>query len=323
MVHICLGGIVMKKLKWVLAACACTWVLAACGEDETEENAGAEQAEETEETEESDSENETNEEEEEAPEEELSVDEIITKSTDAMDDMNSYHMEGNMEQTITAGEEEIPMDFEVSSDISEDPYKIYQDVNAPNPMGVGRMSMEQYVDEDGTFYMYMAEEDQWLKAGADYTGIDQLTQTTEVSTEEQLELMKQSAENISVEEEEDRYVLSVDGSGDDLLEIGKEFATMGTNTEAQASEVEQMMDAMNIETLDYVLSINKDTFFTEDMSIDIDMDVEEGGETMSFSQSASFTLSQFNDIDDIEIPQEAIDNAIDMSELEEDMGTLE
>ncbi|MFD2706636.1 DUF6612 family protein [Salibacterium lacus] len=305
----------MKKLKWGLAACACTWVLTACGEDETEENAGAEQTEETEET---DTDSETSE----AEEEELSVEEIITKSTDAMNDVNGYHMEGKMEQTITAGEEEMPMDLELSADISEDPYKIHQDINAPNPMGAGSMSMEQYLDEEGTLYMYMAEEDQWLKAGEDFTGIDQLTQTTGVSTEEQLELIKQSTENISVEEEEDRYVLSVDGSGDDLLEIGKEFATMGTNTEAQAGEVEQMMEAMNIETLNYVVSINKDTFFTEDMDIDIDMEVEEGGETMSFSQSASFTLSQFNDIDDIEVPQEAVDNALDMSELE-GTGTLE
>ncbi|MFB5660457.1 DUF6612 family protein [Alteribacillus sp. HJP-4] len=316
----------MKKFGMVLAAGVCVFALTACGENEgtEEETAGSDPAEE--ETEGTEMDAESGEEdaaaagEEEPAAEEMSAEDILTKSHEAMAEVNSFHSTMNIEQMMDMNGEEMPMDMTISMDTVLEPMSFYQVLNMPDPSTGEEIEFEQYLTEDGMTYMSDHTDDEWLKAEGDEMGTLEMA-NMDMTPQEQVEMLQDFTDEITVEEEDGRYAVKVEGSGEELMEIAEEFAMMESNPQMEG-QMEQVMEAMEIKNFHYVLYINQETFYQEEVDMNMEMEIQEEDQTMSISQSIQATFSEFDEIGEIEVPQEIVDNAVDMEDVQADMEKM-
>lgn len=311
----------MKKIKWLVTGLACTVALVACGnEDASTEESTTNNETEAAASEDGTEEATTDESEEEGTTEGTTEDakSILEQSINAMTDVESFSMDMTMDQTMEMeGEEPLEMSTKLKMDAIQDPLSFYQVIESPDPLSGELTEVEQYF-VDGEIYTYDPSQDMWIKMSGDLIGMNDI-EDLEMSPDEQLETLMNFADDITVEDEGDRYALTIDGSGDELKEIAKELANAEADATMQA-DMDQIFEGMNITKLDYVLYINKETYYQEEMSMNLDMEMEAEGDTVTISQVSSGTFGKFNEIDEITVPSEAIDNAVEMTE--EDLGGM-
>ncbi|MFD2706329.1 DUF6612 family protein [Salibacterium lacus] len=279
----------MKKRTALVFGVSCVFMLGACSEE------GEQQSSQT----------------------DASVDnaeDVLTQSVEAMSDVNSYSIDMDMQQEMKMGEQTTPVDTSISMDIVQDPLSFAQEMTTTNPSTGEDMVMEQYLAEDGTIYMEVPMQNTWMKTDASSLGIENL-EDIEMSPEAQLDMLREVTENMTMEEEEGQYVLHIEGSGDKLLEIGTEFAMMESDPQME-DQLETIMNAMDIESFQYTMYIDKETFYQEEMEMSMDLSIEEGGSSMEMSQTTSAVMSGFNETESVDVPSEAVENA---GEMEEDM----
>ncbi|MFK3935996.1 DUF6612 family protein [Alkalihalobacillus sp. NPDC078783] len=308
----------MKKVKWLVTGLVCTVALVACGN----EDASTEENNTNNETEAAASEEGT----EEATDEENTTDEgtsedarsILEQSINAMSDVESFNIDMTMNQTMEMeGEEPLEISTNLKMDAIQDPLSFYQVIESPDPLSGELAEVEQYF-VDGEIYTYDPSQEMWIKMSGDLIGMNDI-EDLEMSPDEQLETLMNFADDITVEDDGDRYALTINGSGNELKEIAQELANAESDATMQA-EMDQIFEGMNITKLDYVLYINKETYFQEEMSMNLDMEMDADGDTITISQVSSGTFGKFNEIDEITVPSEAIDNAVEMTE--EDLGSM-
>lgn len=311
----------MKKIKWLVTGLACTVALVACGnEDASTEESTTNNETEAAASEDGTEEATTDETEEEGTTEGTTEDakSILEQSINAMTDVESFSMDMTMDQTMEMeGEEPLEMSTKLKMDAIQDPLSFYQVIESPDPLSGELTEVEQYF-VDGEIYTYDPSQDMWIKMSGDLIGMNDI-EDLEMSPDEQLETLMNFADDITVEDEGDRYALTIDGSGDELKEIAKELANAEADATMQA-DMDQIFEGMNITKLDYVLYINKETYYQEEMSMNLDMEMDAEGDTVTISQVSSGTFGKFNEIDEITVPSEAIDNAVEMTE--EDLGGM-
>ncbi|TSB48332.1 DUF6612 family protein [Alkalicoccobacillus porphyridii] len=311
----------MKKVKWLTVGLVCTVALVACGN----EDASTEEANDTETTESSSPEESTevdtgdSEETGEEVSNENDAHTILEQSIAAMEDVNSFSMEMNTEQTIEMdGEEPMLTTSSVTMDGVQDPLSFYQLIVSSDPSSGETFEMEQYY-VDGVIYMQDPIDDQWMMMSGDVLGMDDL-EDLEMSPEDQLDVLMDFAEEITVEDEGDRYALTINGSGDELMELARELANAESDPSMQ-DDMDQIFEGTEISKLDYVLYINKETYYQEEMHMELEMTMEAEGETITISQVSDSLFSGFNELEEIVVPDDILENAEEISE--EEMGAIE
>ncbi|AIC93846.1 DUF6612 family protein [Shouchella lehensis] len=65
----------------------------------------------------------------------------------------------------------------------------------------------------------------------------------------------------------------------------------------------------------YSLVVDKDTFYQQSVAMSVDMLMEEEGETANFTMDVAGTYSMYNEIESIDIPDEVIENSVDIEEM--------
>ncbi|MBM0066117.1 DUF6612 family protein [Alkalicoccobacillus gibsonii] len=308
----------MKKIKWLVTGLACTVALVACGSNDatTEENDDANSETEVAASDEGTQEDATEETEEENSTEDAKS--ILEQSINVMNDVESFSMDFTMDQDIEMeGEEPLKTSTNLKMDAIQKPLSFYQVVQTPDPMTGEVLDMEQYF-VDGEIYTYEPTQDMWIKMSGDLIGMNDI-EDLEMSPDEQLETLLNFADDITVEEDGDRYALTINGSGNDLKDLAQELANAETDATMQA-ETDQLFEGMNISKLDYVLYINKETYYQEEMKMNLDMEMDSEGDSIKISQVSNGIFDKFNEIDEITVPSEALDNAVEMTE--EDLGSM-
>ncbi|WHT49065.1 hypothetical protein QNH10_05160 [Sporosarcina thermotolerans] len=115
---------------------------------------------------------------------------------------------------------------------------------------------------------------------------------------------------------DDEYILTLNASGDKFSSLMKEL--MGSAFPADMAMTEEEADLLNnmdLKSLDVTIYIDKETFYTNafDMNMDMTMKIEE--EEMHIVQEMKSVITKINEIDEIVVPQEVIDSAVDLEEL--------
>ncbi|KYG33721.1 DUF6612 family protein [Alkalihalobacillus trypoxylicola] len=308
----------MTKHKWLGLFMAGALILSACNEGtdaEPADDAVGGNDNESEEVEEVSAEEGTN---------ELDVTEILTRSTEAMNEVNSFSSEMTIDQVMDLGQDipdletsEITTSIEMKMDVILEPFGMYQliDMDMGIPELGGPMQMESYFTEDG-MYVYEPTMDMWAKYPASMTEEILALSEMDVSPEEQVELLQSFSDDVSVEEDGDVYVLTVSGSDDNLMELIESMMSM---TDAgEMADMQMMMEMMDISEIDYVLTINKETYYQESIDMNMTMTMEAEGETATITQKMVGTFYGYNELDSIEIPEDVIENAHELTE--EDLG---
>ncbi|TYS61365.1 hypothetical protein FZC74_03550 [Sutcliffiella horikoshii] len=316
----------MKSLKMMLVSILAVMLLTACGNTsngvsgnvegnaEAEETTNEETTNSTTDVEEVDASEETEE------QEALTAEEVLQKSTEAMADLSSYSMEMISDQEITmAGEDTIKMVTTTTTDMSLNPMAMYQVTSIEDADGMMEgMENESYFSENG-FFLYDSMAGQWFKMPEEFTA--QLNAMSEMQTNpaQQLEMLKDYTDEITMTEEEGHYVLNFEGSGEQFNEMaGMIGGMMGDD---MGEMMQEMLSMMTVNQLSYLVHIDKESFYQTKVLLNMDMEMDVDGETISSVQVMDSTLSNFDEVGEITVPQEVIDSAQEITQ--EDMEQME
>lgn len=243
------------------------------------------------------------------------ADDILANTLSAMEQLKSYSITMNSNQTITIPEEE-PMNMQIAmtGNIITNPLQFYisQEIISPEYFTEEPMSSEMYFTNDG-FYMLEPITNSWLKYTGDFAESLLEMQNTQINPEEQLNLLKKFAKNITAEEDESHYILNFQADGESLKEFIAEMSGLINEEMLSFESLEDVLDNMTISTFNYKIYIDKGTYYQTKMDIDMDISFTMEDETLSIKQTATSTISNFDNVGEITIPQEILDSAEEVS----------
>ncbi|MBM7622110.1 hypothetical protein JOC95_004021 [Bacillus tianshenii] len=303
----------MRVLKMWMIGILAVLMLAACGNSTTgngeDGNSNKEANNEADAQEQDDSENGS-----------MTADDVLQKSIAAMSALKSYSMEMTSDQQITmAGEEPINMVTSTKTDMTLDPMAMYQVTSMEDAENMMEgMESESYFTEDG-FFIFDQMAGQWFKMPDEFVSDLSSLSDMQADPSQQLEMLKGYSEEMKLTEEGDVYILNFSGSGEQYNDMISAFGNM--MGEGMGGMMEEMMSMMSINQLDYELHIDKQTFYQTKIVMMMDMEMDIEGEKVSSIQNMDSTLSNFDEVGDIKVPQEVLDTAEEISL--EDMQQME
>ncbi len=234
------------------------------------------------------------------------VEELIKKATEASEKLKSFSMDAKVNQNIvmTQGDQtqEQKVDMTMKADMVKEPLAMYQVMDMS--MGdQGTQNIEQYITQQG---IYSKVDGNWVKLPDENT--DQLMASLEqsASPEAQLEQFKSIANEAKVVEEGDEFVLSADLSGDGLKELAKSLMSQAGGENEQTAA---MLEQMNINMIKISYAVNKETYLPTKSIVEMAMDMDVEGQSVSLDMKMDSTISKYDEITSIEVPQEALDSA--------------
>ncbi|WP_067727720.1 DUF6612 family protein [Oceanobacillus damuensis] len=242
---------------------------------------------------------------------------VFTKAMDVSGEMESAEVDMNITQILSTSDEsmELEMESDMKAEIIMDPIAMYQKGTMNMEMDGFPMEMdtEMYMTEDG-LYTYDSMSQTWMKLDNEmYTDLSNLAQQDPSA---QLEMMEPFMDDVEYEEKDDSYIFRFAGEGEALNEFSESVIQEYLDTEMFAdlgADVNEVLESMTVNKLNYEMEIDKESYETKTFYMDLDMALSAEGEEMSIAQQVNAVYTGINTIDSIEVPQEVLDNATEMS----------
>lgn len=269
-------------------------------------------------------------------ESEMSAEEVYTKALETSEDMESAEATMDMQQQINPEGEEgsVETDSNFDMEMTMDPLAMYMDGTTSMKMGEAEdgnampdmdMDMEIYMADDG-MYMYSDEIGDWIKMdGASMEMIEEMA-GQQPDPSEQLEMIKDYADDLSFEQSDDEFILKLDADGEKFNDFFQEMLeeNLPDDMLGQMGEDDQeMLNNMDINSMALELGIDKETFEMTTYNLDMDMAMEAEGEKMNIAQTMEAEYSNFNNVDPIEVPDDVKEDAIDEDEMLEEQQDID
>lgn len=243
----------------------------------------------------------------------LTAQEVYMKSVEASEGITGLHADIVTDQVMDMQADGMVINMKMDSamDMTTDPLAFHQtaetaivsgDIENANPM-----SMEMYFTDQGLF-MYEETMATWLKMPDE--SIEDLKGLADQQTADpaqQLEELAEFQEDFTFEQTEEEFILTLDASGEKFQELMDQQLdkTLGQ----MEIEAQMALEDMTIHSVNYIISIDKETFLTNSMNMTMDMDMNIEGETMNIKSDVQADYSQYNEIDAINVPAEVLEEA--------------
>lgn len=166
--------------------------------------------------------------------------------------------------------------------------------------------MDMYLTEDG-FFMFEPTQELWMKLPIDLKDQFLELENSQTNPADQLEELKNFEEDFTFEQDNENFILTLKAEGEKFEEFLKETAISSMPEDMQIDA--SLADFMTFNNVEYEIYIDKETFFTSKLNIMMDIEADLEGEKMNIVQEITSSYAEFNAIDSIEVPQEALDNA--------------
>jgi hypothetical protein len=234
----------------------------------------------------------------------LTFDELVPKVAEASKEMKSFTMEGTVGQdiTITQGDQKQnqKMDMTVKMDATVKPQEIYQEVKTKTPDN-GEQEIKQYITDKG---IYTNMDGQWMKLPDEQKELIMASIGESTAPEKQLERLKSVAKDTKVTVEGDEYIIKAEMSGDGVKELAKSLMSQSGGGQQAA-----MLDNMDIKNIKVEYAVNKKSLYLTKANVEMTMNMEVEGQSVSLEMKTKSNFSNYNKIEKIEVPQEALDSA--------------
>lgn len=244
----------------------------------------------------------------------LTLQEVFDKAIERQQSINSVHAIVKMNQEMEMDFNGQSMKFTTVSnfemDAQQSPLAMFMTGTVAMDMGGDMMEMplEMYMTEADGFYMLNAEMNEWMKLPENQ--YEQLLAQTgaQADATEQLEQLKQFIDDFEFKQDDKNYLLTLNIKGDKFKEfiVGQLDTSLGESTELSGEDLQ----SMSFENSKYDLVINKETFDTEEINMDLTMLMDMEGQQSKISNDATIKYSQFDQLDEINIPTEVKNKAI-------------
>lgn len=232
------------------------------------------------------------------------LEELMTKTAEAGAELKGFTMDTQVQQnmTITQGEttQDQAIEMKMNSEYTKDPLQMHQEI-VMNLAGQGEQTIEQYVTDQGVF---TRQNGQWMKMPAEMTEQLMATMQQSASPEKQLEQFKGIAEQATITEEGDSYLVNADVSGDSVKSLAQSYLNQSGGADNQMAA---MMEQMNIKSMNIAYAVDKKTYFPTRTEVSIVMDMTAGEQTVAMDMKMTSNISDHNKITEITVPQEALD----------------
>ncbi|WP_342514201.1 DUF6612 family protein [Sporosarcina sp. FSL K6-1522] len=242
----------------------------------------------------------------------MTAQEVFKKSVEASADQKSMHAQMDIDQLLEVPSQDLKMNSKIKMDMDMivEPLSMYQKMQMD--MGEqGSMDTEMYMTEEG-FFMYEPTTDQWMILPSELVG----EMGGEADPTLDMEMFNDFVDDFTFEQTEDEYVLKLKASGEKFNTLLKEVAMQNLPEGLEeGTEEAEILENMEVKSLEYEIFIDKKTFQTNAFNMDIDMTMGIDEEETHIVQKMKAQLSKINEIEKIEIPQEVLDKAVDMNEL--------
>lgn len=241
----------------------------------------------------------------------LTLQEVYDKSMKVSEELKSVKGTIDMNQTMTMPSEEMTLDIKSALDMEYilEPMQMHQK-GTTTMMGMGEggesqeTEVETYITEDA-MYVYEGTTAQWMKFPQEM--VDQImSSANQTDPATQLQPLQEYLEQVEFEQDDDTYILTLKGIGEEFTALVKDQVDEALQN---LTAVENINLDFTINSVDYVVHIDKESYQTTKLDTVIDMDMTMEGETMNLKMNAKTDFSKFNEIGEIVVPQEIIDSA--------------
>ena len=293
-------GLLKKRLTWMFVAFLMMMMLAACGTS-SEQVEGNKSGDEITQGQDDKKVDEKDEEEEASPS--LTAETVLEKSMEATNALESYSMDVNMNQVISI-QGEVPQEISTTMkmDVTMNPFAMYQVMQMNDEM-TGSMEMESYYTEEA-YYMHEPYTGGWYKFEYDIPH-----EAFHQSPAEQMESLKSFANELTLKEDGDVYIITLEGTGDSYNELLQDASFI--------AEMDGMFDdifsMINVNKISFEIHVNKTTFLQTKVNMTMDLEMNIEGEVMHTIQEMEMTVYNYNGINEIVVPQEVLDNLQDFN----------
>ncbi len=240
-------------------------------------------------------------------ESELTAKEVYEKMVEASSEVKSLGLKMDIAQDISTELDEVVMTTETKTDskMIQEPLSLYQqiEVNYNNPaLGEQKAKIDQYLTDEG-FFMYDIEGDRWGKYNADYAEVaKQLNMQQGTNQLDTLKQLNSFVDDFTFEQDTNQFILTLTGNDKKMSELVKESMT------TTIPQIEEAFKSMNIQGVEYEIFIDKKTFLPSAMNVDMNINISENGNTLILEQSIESNYYDYNKIDKIILPKEALDS---------------
>lgn len=237
----------------------------------------------------------------------LTLSEVLEKSTAASAELKNFAAKMEIEQEMS-GAETMTIKSSIDMKASQNPIAFYQKMNMELPGSTESFETEMYFTEEG-IYMFEPMDGGWMKFPTEMADMIMQTTAQQPNPAEELERLKKFMDDFTFEQDEKFFILKLSASGDKFKELIDE--TLQETLPELTGDMNTALD-MNINSVEYEIWVYKDTFFPGKMNISMDMDMSAEGETVNVKQRMNGEYTDHNKVGEITIPQEILDSALDM-----------
>ncbi|KAB2339009.1 hypothetical protein F7731_05030 [Cytobacillus depressus] len=286
---------ILKKTLSILAGFLLIFMLAACNQTATPVNKEGTNKTEPEVTEKPS---------------ELTLEEVLEKSTEASNGLKSFSVKMDVEQDMSSDQEELNMNTQsiIEMDVVTDPMAFYQKMTMSLADTGENFQTESYFSEDGMFF-YEPSGQQWMKFPQEMTDAFLQMAGQQSNPGDELKKLQKFVEDFTFEQDAKNYILKLKASGDKFNDFIKETAAEALPPEMA---MEGLMDDMKINAVEYEFLIDKESFYPVALDVLMEMEMTIEDQTIVMKQKMNGQYSKLNEIEAITVPQEVIDSAVEM-----------
>ncbi|GGA81188.1 DUF6612 family protein [Ornithinibacillus halotolerans] len=243
------------------------------------------------------------------------AEDVYNKAIETSNEMRSAEVSTALEQEISMGDfGSIIIESDMEGSIIIDPIAMHQKGTMAMSMGSEtplEMDTEIYfVDEE--MYVYESLSGQWIKADSSLIPIDTIT-ANQPDVSEQLKMMEKYINDFDFKEKDDEYIFTLDADGEGFMELTEEMLENYLPEEVTAGlgNINEILEDMEIKKLYIEMIIDSKTYEIKQYNLDMDMTMTVEGETIDIVQHVESEYKSINTIDNIEIPEEILESAVD------------
>lgn len=233
--------------------------------------------------------------------------EIFNQSLQAMEEVNSFTLEMEVEQDFQVGEESMQMTLSLEGDVMLDPLAIHQKISTTG-MNLPSTELDMYVADD-QLYLFDSITNQWLKMSNDKLGDLMTLPEMQSDPTQELEKLNEYIDELNMSEEDGYYVLQLSASGDQYQTFVSDLLS---DVDPSMATYDEALENLAIHHMEYEIKIDKETFYTSEMNINIDLTFDAEGESVTIKQDAHSVFSKFNEINEIVVPEDVVENAVEI-----------
>lgn len=240
---------------------------------------------------------------------ELTLSEVLERSTAASDSLDSFAVQMDLQQEMS-GVENLSISSVIDMKAVTKPMAIHQKMNMEVPGSSEQVETELYFTEEG-IYMLQPMGEGWMKLPTELS--DQVMQSSpqQSNPAEELKKLQKFVDDFTFEQDESSYILTLSASGDKFQEFIDDAIQQSLTPEM--TEGMDVTTDMKINKVDYQITIDKETFYPSTLNMNMDMDITVDGETIHLVQKMNGKYTEYNQINEIIVPQEVIDSATEIN----------